>query len=78
MGWSCKKFPSWHSSALLKALHLHLHLFSNMQLHNHAVNSYRAIHFYEKMELRKLFLHKFTFTENFYKKILLQKFRAIP
>ena len=56
-----KLVPSCDISALLKTLHLALHLFSNTQLWDHVVTSYVAIIMYlwTDMELRK-----FIFTEN--------------
>ena len=56
-----KLVPSCDISALLKILHLALHLFSNMRLCDHVVTSYVAIIMYlwTDMELRK-----FIFTEN--------------
>ena len=66
-----KLVPSCYISTLLKALPLTLYLFSDTWLYDHVVTSYIAMILWTDVELWKLFLRKFTFTE---KSDLLQKF----
>ena len=60
-----KLVPSCDISTLFRTVHLALHLFSDPRLYDHVVTSYVAtiMFLWTDMDLWKLRLRKFTFTE---------------